>query len=111
MPDTALEDIEKELRGEPTPHIEMPDELAIHDGSSCFIDVNRACGSDCRAYDTGVLPAQGPQVCTVLSSMMDLADGIKPFIEVARLLRRSQQDKTRNDVASAPIPSPTGKKP
>lgn len=107
--DPELEAIEQELRGQPTPHIEMPEDLPIHDGSACFLDQNRACGSDCRAYDTGVRPAQGPEVCTILSSVMDLADGIKPFIEIASTLRKARQDKVRTDAASAPVPDPTGR--
>lgn len=106
--DPELEAIEQELRGKNQPYIEKPDDLPIHDGSTCFMDINRACGPDCRAYDTGVTPAQGPEVCTVLSSLMDLADGIKPFIEVAQTLRKARQDKVRTDAANAPVPDPTG---
>lgn len=108
--DPELEDIEKELRGQPTPHIEQPPEMPMHDGSSCFLDQNRACSSDCRAYDTGVSPAQGPECCVLLSSVMDLADGMKPFVEIAQTLRKVKQDKARTDAANAAVPDPTGRK-
>lgn len=106
--DEELDAIENELRGQP--YIEKPDDLPVVDGSTCFLDQNRACGSDCRAYDTGVDPAQGPEVCVLLSSVMDIGDGIKPFIEVARTLRKARADKARTEAASAPVPDPTGGK-
>lgn len=112
--DEELDKLEAELRPKPkpgeTPFIHPPDDLPISDGSSCFLDKDRACGADCRAYDTGVTPAQGPECCTILSSVMDLADGIKPFITVVHTLRKVQEDKTRAAVAAAPVPDPTGKK-
>lgn len=108
--DAELDEIEKELRGTPQPFIEKPDELAISDGSACWLDKERACGPDCRAYDTGVTPPQGPEVCVLLSSVMDLGDGIKPFREIARTLRKARQDKERAAVAGASVPDPTGGK-
>lgn len=107
--DAELDEIERALRGDPTPHIEKPDDMPLNDGTACFLDMNRACGPDCRAYDTGVSPAQGPEVCTLLSSVMDLADGIKPFIEVAQTLRKARQDRARTAASSVPVPDPTGR--
>ncbi len=106
--DDELDLIEQELRG--TPYIEKPDDLPIVDGSSCFLDKERGCGPDCRAYDISIDPAQGPEVCTLLASVMDIGDGIKPFIEVARTLRKARADKARAEAANAPVPDPTGGK-
>jgi hypothetical protein len=108
--DEELAEIERELRGKPTPHIEKPGERPITDGSMCFLN-DRECNPECRAYDHSVIPAQGPEVCTLLSSVMDIADGIKPFIDVAQTLRKVRQDKQRAEAGTQPVPSPTGRKP
>lgn len=107
--DEELERIERELRGQAQPHIEKPVDRPIGDGSMCFLN-DRECNPECRAYDHGVVPAQGPEVCTLLSSVMDIADGIKPFIEVAQTLRKARQDKQRTEAGTQPVPSPTGRK-
>lgn len=108
--DEELERVEAELRGQATPKIETPDEMAIADGSSCFLDINRACGPDCRAYDTGIKPAQGPEVCVVLSSLMDVGDAAKPLIDVVQTLRKTRSDRQREAASSQPVPDPTGRK-
>lgn len=108
--DPELEALQAELKGEPTPYIESPLEKNISDGSACWLDKDRACDSDCRAYDTGVSPAQGPEVCVILSSVMDFGDSMKPFIEVAALLKKTTQDKVRTAANHAPVPDPTGGK-
>lgn len=107
--DEELDRIERELRGQPTPHIERPDEAPVTDGSLCFLN-DRMCGPECRAYDAGVKPAQGPEVCTLLSSVMDIADGMKPFVDVVQVLRKTRADRQREVSNSQPIPSPTGRK-
>jgi len=107
--DEELARVEAELRGQATPKIETPDEMAITDGSSCFLDVNRACNADCRAYDTGIKPAQGPEVCVVLSSLMDVGDAAKPFIDVVQTLRKTRADRQREAASQQPIPDPTGR--
>ena len=107
--DEELAKIEAELRGTPRPHIEKPDERPITDGSMCFLN-DRECNPECRAYDHTVAPSQGPEVCVLLSSVMDIADGIKPFIEVAQTLRKARQDKQRTEAGTQPVPSPTGRK-
>lgn len=106
--DDELDALEQELRG--TPFVEKPDDLPITDGSSCFLDKERLCGPDCRAYDIEVDPPQGPQVCTLLTSMMDLGAGIQPFVEIARTLRKQRADKARENASGAAVPDPTGGK-
>lgn len=105
--DQELDDLEKQLR---EPHIEKPDELSIADGSSCWLDMNRACGADCRAYDPGVRPAEGPEVCTILGGMMDVVEALQGFVSVGAITRKKHQDHARTAAASVPVPDPTGGK-
>ncbi len=105
--DQELDELEKQLR---EPHIEKPDELSIQDGSTCWIDGNRACGPDCRAYDPGVRPAEGPEVCTVLGGMMDVVESLRGFINIGAIARKTTQDKARATAAGAAVPDPTGGK-
>lgn len=105
--DEELDNLERELR---EPHIEKPGEMAIADGTACWLDMNRACGADCRAYDAGVLPAEGPEVCTLLGGMMDIVEGLRGFVSIAAITRKKAQDQTRTAVANAPVPDPTGGK-
>ena len=90
------------------PHIERPDELGVGDSSSCFIDQNRMCDSDCRAYDPGA--ASGPEVCTLLGAAMDIAEGISAFVDANQLIRKVSQDRARAQAQTGPVPDPFGKK-
>lgn len=105
--DEELDKLERELR---EPHLEKPDEIAISDGTACWLDGNRSCGADCRAYDAGVLPAEGPEVCTVLGGMMDVVEALRGFISIGAITRKKQQDTARTAAAGAPVPDPTGRK-
>lgn len=108
--DKELDEIQAELRGKPTPHIESPENMEIADGSTCFLDQNRACSSDCRAFDISVRPAQGPDVCTILSSITSSASSMEALVNVAGLLKKKNADAQRGTAASAGVPDPTGKK-
>lgn len=105
--DEELDEVERQLK---EPYIEKPPQVSITDGSACWIDGNRACGPDCRAYDSGVQPAEGPEVCTALAGLMDVAEGIRNFVSATSVLRKTAQDAVRAGVASAPVPDPTGRK-
>lgn len=110
--DQELDDIEKMLHGG-DPFIEKPDNLSISDGSACWLNIDRACGSDCRAYDVSVRPADNPAVCTVLGGVMDIADGLQGFIKYAAgNLRKANEDHVRAQAAAAAVPNPMpGRKP
>lgn len=108
--DEELERIKRELQGQPTPHIEKPPELEISDGSSCFLDKDRMCDATCRAFDIGVQPSQGPEVCTILGSLLDVGDAIQPLIGTAQVLRKKRQDEQREKAGTQPVPDPTGRK-
>lgn len=107
--DDELERIRRELLGEKQPHVELPDEREIADGSSCFLDQDRKCESDCRAYDIGVRPAQGPEVCTILGSLLDVSEALRPLITAAQVVRKKKQDEQRDKAGTQPIPDPTGR--
>lgn len=93
---------------EKDPYIEKPDELAVGDGSSCFLDQQRMCDADCRAYDPGADP--GPARCTLLGGVMDIADGLQDFVRQAALTRKTNEDRSRAQSQQAPVPDPFGKK-
>ena len=106
--DEELDELDKELRSDP--FIDSPDIMGISDGSACWLDMNRACRADCRAYDAGVRPAEGPEVCTLLGGVMDLAEGLRGFISAGSLVRKAAEDRARAAAASAAVPDPTGGK-
>lgn len=109
--DKELDDLEAELKeklaGKPTPAVESPNERSIGDGTSCFLDVNRMCDADCRAFDNTVTPPEGPDVCTLLASAMDIATNLSKLVDVGNLLKKMNQDRQR-----VPTPTdPAGRKP
>lgn len=112
--DPELERLDAELRAKlqstKEPYIERPEHVAISDGSTCWLDQGRECNADCRAYDSGVQPPEGPAVCTVLSSMMIAAENIEGFVHASELFKKAAQDRARVTAASAAVPDPTGRR-
>lgn len=102
--DTEMDALMEGL-GNQQPHIEKPDELSIQDGTTCWLNQDRECATDCRAYDVSVDPSQGPEVCTLLQGAMNLR-GLVPIVQ---LLTKPQRPPSPN--INAPIPSPTGRTP
>jgi hypothetical protein len=107
--DKELDALEKSLR---EPFLEKPEKISIQDGSACWLNGDRACGPDCRAYDAGA-PEGSSAVCAVVGGLMDIADGLTGFIKYAGgNLRKTKDDQARAMAAAAPIPNPMpGRKP
>lgn len=105
--DLELDELERSLK---EPFIEKPDKISITDGSSCWLNSDRGCGPDCRAYDQQA--AEGSAAtCAVVGGLMDIADGLAGFIKYAGSnLRKATDDKVRATAAAAPIPNPMGRK-
>jgi hypothetical protein len=59
-----LDDLLGDLR-EPQPHIAEPDTRTIRDGTMCWRDAKRCCGSDCVAWSVDADPGS-PDRCTIL---------------------------------------------
>lgn len=93
--------------GNEQPHVEKPDELSIQDGSTCWLSQDRECGTDCRAYDIGVDPSEGPDVCTLLQSLGQL----KGLLPIITLLSKQSRAPLNNPNLTAPIPNPSGRTP
>jgi hypothetical protein len=108
--DQELEMIEKELRGKPTPHLHRPDELPIDDGTTCFMNQERMCASDCRAYNTNSKPGEGADCCLILASLLDIGGKMDGVIAVASLLRKQKIEAARVEAGNAPVPDPRGGK-
>lgn len=106
--DTELDEMERELKA--APYIEQPEKIAIQDGTTCWVNADRACGPDCRAYDPGVRPPEGPEVCSFLGGLMDIVEGMRGFINIGAITRKSVQDKARQAAAEAAVPDPGGRK-
>lgn len=98
------------LGGEPTPKLEEPEHLAIGDGTACFLDVNRMCSSECRAYDYSKEDKDSPEVCTVLASMKNFGVSLEKLVGVGTLLKKMGQDQTRVAPGQKP-PNPGGRTP
>ena len=113
--DPEIDKLEQELKkrlgttAPSDPYIEKPQHLAMSDGSSCWLDQNRRCDADCRAYDPGVIPAEGPDVCTLLSSAITMALGFEGFVKAADIHKKTSQDRARVAAAHG-VPDPTGKR-
>ena len=111
--DPELEDLAallKQKLGESAPYIEKPAQLGMSDGSACWINQDRRCDSDCRAYDIGVDPPEGPSVCTLLSAAISVVENLDQLIKVGDLFKKSAQDRTRVAPQQQSIPDPTGRK-
>lgn len=110
--DRELDELEETLKqklGEAQPYIEKPPHLSMADGSACWLNQDRRCDSDCRAYDIGVDPPEGPSVCTLLSAAMSVVENLDQLIKVGDLLKKTTQDRARV-APPQPVPDPTGRK-
>lgn len=95
------------LRGSPTPAIDPGDKRPIGDGTSCFLNMDRECGPDCRAFNP-TMTGESPDACTIIAGVTDIAKNLEQLLEVGGLLKKLNQDKART--ASGPaIPDPTGR--
>jgi len=108
--DQELEQLEKELRGKPTPHLHKPDELPISDGTTCFMNQERMCASDCRAYNIDSKPGEGADCCLILASVLDIGAKMDGVLSAVSLLRKQRADATRVSAGKAPVPDPRGGK-
>lgn len=96
-----LAELEKELESAQLPFIERPETIDDTDGAVCFLNVDRICGPDCKAFDPTVSPPQGPEQCLILGNLLDVASLLRKPIEAAT---REAQDRAREAIANMPIP-------
>ena len=99
----------KQKLSESQPYIERPPQLSMSDGSACWINQDRRCDTDCRAYDIGVDPPEGPSVCTLLSAAISVVENLDQLIRVGDLLKKTTQDRARVAPQQS-VPDPTGRK-
>lgn len=65
------------------PYIEKPDELDVGDGQMCWLDSNRMCGPDCKAFNLSA--EQGPEQCLFLVRSGKATDAV---IGIEQLIRQ-----------------------
>lgn len=105
--DKELDELQKEIRdglkGEPTPAIDQGDKLFIGDGTACFINQDRQCGPECRAFDP-TSNGETPMSCTIIANMRDINAGIMQLVRIGSLTKKQQNSRP------APVPpDPLGK--
>lgn len=108
--DRELDEIEKALRGTPQPVVHKPDNLPISDGTTCFINQERMCASDCRAFNTNAKPGEGADCCLILASILDVGEKMEGVVALSRLLKKQQADAVRTGASTGTIPDPRGGK-
>lgn len=108
--DEELEQLEKEIRGglkgNPTPAIDQGDKMVIGDGTACFINQDRPCTPECRAFNP-TTNGESPDSCTIISGITDIGQMLNKLVSAAGLMKKQQQDSSR---VAPPPPDPTGKR-
>ncbi len=106
--------LEQELRA---PFVHKPDKMNVADGAMCWINDQRMCGPDCKAFnvlgvgiDDADVAVQAHMECVLLAAATSQATGMVQLVVSNRKLIDSLEDKKRA-AAYAPPPSPYGPKP
>ncbi len=108
--DEELDQLDKELkqglRGQPTPAIDPGENAPIGDGTSCFLNMDRRCDADCRAFNP-TTNGESPDSCTIIAGVTDIATNLERLLGVAGLLKKTAQDRARAQDEKPP-PDPRG---
>ncbi len=111
--DEELEKADKEIRdalsGKPTPAIDQGENAFIGDGTSCFLNMDRKCEPDCRAFNP-TMNGESPDSCTIIAGVTDIAKNLEQLLAVGGLLKKVNQDRVREKANQEQPPSPTGRK-
>jgi len=97
------DEIRGKLAGEPTPAIDPGEHQPIGDGTSCFMNVDRFCGPDCRAFNPES-NGETPMSCTILSGLSGLNKNLEALVNITSKLSRQVQDSARTSGPNPPDP-------
>ena len=114
--DKELDDLERELRGDP--YLYAPDDVEVRDGMACWLDEGRVCGPICVAYNTEETDENGVAYsaadrCLVLltakqqGAAIQLAAAASTRVSQRRLQERAEA--ALREAVSVKPPDPYGK--
>lgn len=105
--DEELDSLDRELRqklsGQPTPAIDRGENVPIGDGTSCFLNMDRPCDADCRAFNP-TMNGETPDSCTLIAGITDIATNLEKLLGVAGLMKKVAQDRVREQNIQPPDP-------
>lgn len=97
------DEIRGKLKGEPTPAIDPGEHQPIGDGTSCFMNIDRRCDADCRAF----IPesnGETPMSCLILNGIAGINKNLATLVTITSKLKN-----TRTTEQSPPDPRGRGR--